>query len=52
MEWMELAQERLQWKALVLVVLNLRTLLPYDSFHIKYFLELKDPICVKMLCAV
>jgi hypothetical protein len=26
--WMELAQDRVQWRALVLAVLNLRVLLP------------------------
>jgi hypothetical protein len=26
--WMELAQDRVQWQALILVVLNLRVLLP------------------------
>jgi hypothetical protein len=26
--WMELAQDRVQWRALVFVVLNLRVLLP------------------------
>jgi len=26
--WMELAQDRVQWRALALVVLNLRVLLP------------------------
>jgi hypothetical protein len=36
--WMELAQDRVQWQALVLVVLNLRVLLPVKKAIVKLFL--------------
>jgi hypothetical protein len=37
-KWMELAQDRIQWRALVLAVLNLRVLL-LKNIYLKFFLQ-------------
>jgi hypothetical protein len=34
--WMELAQDRVQWRALVLAVLNLRVLLAESEYRHKF----------------
>ena len=56
--WMELAQDRVQWQALVLAVLNLPVLLP-DSFlravritilQVPYYIGLSNaPFCLRQL---